>query len=135
MLTAAVVIGDTVESVIIDTELTPYDIYALSYCIPQYLEEVVFTIGNNDDVSRVETFVKGVNDHCKSTTTRVKVLTIEIEDNLEEVMNKCLIWIMKSNFLTQAEELYFQTKTIHSITNFLKSFVSGILYQAQLPSV
>ena len=112
------------KSVIIDTELTPYDIYALSYCIPQYLEEVVFTIGNNDDVSRVETFVKGVNDHCKSTTTRVKVLTIEIEDNLEEVMNKCLIWIMKSNFLTQAEELYFQTKTIHSITNFLKSFVN-----------
>ena len=49
---------------------TPYDCYALSYCLAHSSDQFRLSIHviRDDDVSLVETFVKGLEDHCKPTS-------------------------------------------------------------------
>ena len=57
---------------------TPYDCYALSYCLADSSDQFSLSIriSRDDNVSLVETFSKGLNDHCKSTTPRFTKLKI-----------------------------------------------------------
>jgi hypothetical protein len=73
---------------------TPYDCYALSYCVAYSCDQfrVFFTIRNSDEVSLVETFVKGLADHHQHTTPRVKYLKMELDI---EYSDKCVFWISK----------------------------------------
>ena len=59
---------------------SPYDCYALSYCLAHSSDQfsVSIYIRRDDDVSLVETLVKGFEDHCTSTTPSVEHLRVEV---------------------------------------------------------
>ena len=72
---------------------TPYDCYALSYCLAHSSDQFRLSIGvsRDDDVSLVETFVKGLEDHCKPTSPpTVRYLRVVLEIDSVEGSNKCL---------------------------------------------
>ena len=86
---------------------TPYDCYALSFCLANSSEEYGFSLSfafNRDyDISLVETFVKGLNDHCKSTTPlRVKSLQI-YHSSQPSLVDRGLLWLVRANLLNTKE--------------------------------
>ena len=96
---------------------TPYDCYALSYCLAHSSDQFILTIGvsRDDDVSLVETFVKGLEDHCKPTSPpAVRYLQVRLEMDSVEGSNKCLFWLAKATFLPKLEEIYFTTTVLNS---------------------
>ena len=91
--------------IIIGLGQTPYSFYALSYCLAHFSDQFTLTITVRDDTSDVETFVKGLNDHCKSTSPKIRCLNITAFNYSVEIVTKSLHWIMKSNFLNELEEM------------------------------
>ena len=59
-----------ISTIVFRASHTPYDCYALSYCLAHSSDEFELNIlvNRDDDVSLVETFVKGLEDHCKPTS-------------------------------------------------------------------
>ena len=100
---------------------TSYSSYALSYCLAHSSDQFTLTISvQDDDISDVETFVKGLNDHCKSTSPKIRCLNIAAFNYSVEIVTKSLHWIMKSNFLNELEEIrlynskHFDSSLLHS---------------------
>ena len=96
---------------------TPYDCYALSFCLANSLEEygfsLTFAFNRDYDISLVETFVKGLNDHCKSTTSlRVKSLLIE-RSSQPSLVDRGLLWLVRAN-LGNPEECRLDSTIIDS---------------------
>ena len=112
-------------SVYINSLSTPYDCYALSYCLPHSSDHFTLSIDirSDDDVSLVETLVKGLEDHCKFTTPSVEHLTVVVDTESEEISNKTMSWLIKAKF--SVEKLQFQSNVINNIVilNFLQSLV------------
>ena len=108
---------------------TPYDGYALSYCLAHSSDQFRLSIGvsGDDDVSLVETFVKGLEDHCKPTSppTVSDLLIVLLIDSVEG-SNKCLFWLAKAKFLPKLEEIHFETTVLNSALahTFLQSLVN-----------
>ena len=105
---------------------TPYDCYALSYCLAHSSEQFRLSIdvSRDDDVSLVETFVKGLEDHCKPTSPpAVRYLRVELANDSVEGSNKCLFWLAKAKFLPKLEEIDFQLNSALAHT-FLQSLVN-----------
>ena len=104
---------------------TPYDCYALSYCLAHSSDQfTLYIYVSDDDVSLVETFVKGLEDHCKPTSPpTVRYLRVHLEIDSVEGSNSCLFWLAKAKFLPKLEEIDFQTKVAHAHT-FLQSLVN-----------
>ena len=101
---------------------TPYSSYALSYCLAHSSDQFTLTIHVRDTISDVETFVKGLNDHCKSTSPKIRCLNITVFTYSVEIVTKSLHWIMKSNFLNELEEMeYYNFK--HFDSSLLHSFL------------
>ena len=111
----------------IDTFLTPYGCYSLSYCLAYSSEQfdLNIQIKNNNIIPRMETFVKGINDHCKSGALRVKRLEM-VSDTSSVTDNHCLLWLMKVNFLNEIKECNFNLITLNSTIGcrFLQSLVN-----------
>ena len=89
--------------IVLSVSETPYDCYALSFCLANSSEEYGFSLyfGFNRDynISLVETFVKGLNDHCKSTTPLI-VKSLQIERSSQpSLVDRGLLWLMKANLL------------------------------------
>ena len=108
---------------------TPYGCYALSYCLAHSSDQFRFSIGvsGDDDVSLVETFVKGLEDHCKPTSPpTVRYLRVRLDIDSVEGSNKCLFWLAKAKFLPKLEEIDFETKVRNSALahTFLQSLVN-----------
>ena len=108
---------------------TLYDCYALSYCLAHSSNQFRLSIdvSGDDDVSLVETFVKGLEDHCKPTSPpTVRYLRVELEIDFVEGSNKCLFWLAKAKFLPKLEEIDFKTKVLDSALahTFLQSLVN-----------
>ena len=108
---------------------TPYDCYALSYCLAHSSEQFILSIhvSRDDDVSLVETFVKGLEDHCKPTSPpTVRYLRVELNIDSVEGSNKCLFWLAKAKFLPKLEEIEFATRVLNSALahTFLQSLVN-----------
>ena len=97
----------------IDSSLTPYDCYSLSYCLANASNRVSLhiSIQSDNDVSLVETFVKGLNDHCKYTTPKVQRLSVINYTESVESFNMGLFWLTKSQFLTAIEEIEMELST------------------------
>ena len=63
--------------------------------------------------------MKGLNDHCKSTSPKIRCLNITAF-TYSEILSKSLHWIMKSNFLNELEEIilynfkHFDSSLLHS---------------------
>ena len=109
---------------------TPYDCYALSYCLAHSSDQFRLSIrvsdDDIDDVSLVETFVKGLEDHCKPTSPpTVRYLRVELRIDSVEGSNKCLFWLAKAKFLPKLEGMDFKTKVLNSALAhaFLQSLV------------
>ena len=123
---------------------TPYDCYALSYCLAHSSDQFRLSIGvsRDDDVSLVETFVKGLEDHCKPTSPptvrylRVWLLGLVIDS--VEGSNKCLFWLAKAKFLPKLEEIDFATSVLNSALahTFLQSLVNlqSLVVHVTLPT-
>ena len=110
---------------------TPYDCYALSYCLAHSSDRFRLSIdvSRDDDVSLVETFVKGLEDHCKPTSPpTVRYLRVELELDIDSVegSNKCLFWLAKAKFLPKLGEIHFNTSVLNSALahTFLQSLVN-----------
>ena len=107
---------------------TPYDCYALSYCLANSSDQLCsflsFGFNKDNDIPLVETFVKGLNDHCLSTTPRVKHL--EIKESSPSLVNRGLLWLMRANFLTTVEESVLDITIINNsgAQTFLSSLVN-----------
>ena len=96
---------------------TPYDCFALSYCLAHSSEQFSLNINirQDDDVSLVETLVKGLEDHCTSTTPSVEHLTVELQTGSEEILsNKTMFWLMKAKFMPAVENLFFASNVLNS---------------------
>ena len=94
----------------------PYDCYAFSYCLAHSSNHFSVDIGiiRDDDVSLVETLVKGLEDHCTSTTPSVKHLRVVLDTKSEEISNKSVFWLMKAKFLPAVENLELKFNVIKS---------------------
>ena len=108
---------------------TPYDCYALSYCLAHSSDQFRLSIGvsRDDDVSLVETFVKGLEDHCRPTSPPiVRYLRVQLDIDSVEGSNKCLFWLTKAKFLPKLEEIGFKTRVLNSALahTFLQSLVN-----------
>ena len=95
---------------------TPYDCYALSYCLAHSSDQfsLNIVIKRDDDVSLVETLVKGLEDHCTSTTPSVEHLRVVLVTESEEISNKARFWLMKAKLLSTVEELIFESNVVNS---------------------
>ena len=108
---------------------TPYDCYALSYCLAHSSDQFRLSIfvSRDDDVSLVETFVKGLEDHCKPTSPpTVRYLRVVLAIDSVEGSNKCLFWLAKAKCLPKLEEIDFVTTVLNSALahTFLQSLVN-----------
>ena len=107
----------------------PYDCYALSYCLAHSSDQFRLSIyvRRDDDVSLVETFVKGLEDHCKPTSPpTVRYLRVWLANDSVEGSNKCLFWLAKAKFLPKLEKIDFKTRVLNSALahTFLQSLVN-----------
>ena len=109
---------------------TPYDCYALSYCLVNSSDQLCYSLSfgfnfnYDNNIPCVETFVKGLNDHCLTTTPRVKYL--QIEESSPSLVDRGLLWLMKANFLATVEESVLHPTIINSsgAQTFLSSLVN-----------
>ena len=95
---------------------TPYDCYALSYCLTHSSDQfsLSITFERDDGISLVETLVKGLEDHCTFTTPSVEYLSVRLNIESEEISNKTMFWLMKAKFMSAVEELYFRSKVVNN---------------------
>ena len=107
---------------------TPYDCYALSYCLAHSSDQFrLYIYVSDDDVSLVETFVKGLEDHCEPTSPpTVRHLRVVLEIDSVEGSNKCTFWLAKAKFLPKLGEIEFETTVLNSALahTFLQSLVN-----------
>ena len=108
---------------------TPFDINALSYCLANSSDQLCYSLSfgfnHDNDISLVETFVKGLDDHCLSTVPGVKHL--EILESSPSLVNRRLPWLMKkANFLSTVEESVLDTTIISNsgAASFLQLLVN-----------
>ena len=96
---------------------TPYDCYALSYCLAHSSDQFRLSVivRRDDDVSLVETFVKGLEDHCEPTSPP----TVRYLRGLR-------VRLAKAKFLPRLEEIDFKTRVLNSALahTFLQSLVN-----------
>ena len=96
---------------------TPYDCYALSYCLAHSSDQFTLSIiisSDDNDVSFVETLVKGLEDHCTSSTLSVEYLSVRLFPESEEISNKTMFWLMKAKFISAVEKLHFVSNVVNS---------------------
>ena len=104
--------------------LPDFDYYALSYCLAHCSDELILHIhirGNNE-ISRLETFVKGLKDHCILAIPSVKIMTVTLESSCKEITSKALFWLMKTRFLPSVEYLSYTSEDVNNdLPTFLQS--------------
>ena len=119
---------------------TPYDCYALSYCLAHSSDEFSLSIGisRDDEIALVETFVKGLRDHCKSNTPIVTKLKIHQNTESAQNSNNCLFWLTQANCLTELKEMEFGSQSSelssHLVHNFFHKLVNVQYVFIHIPS-
>ena len=95
---------------------TPYDCYALSYCLSHSLDPFTlsFGISEDDDVSLVETFAKGLEDHCRSITPTVKCVTMVFDTQSEELSSKGMFWLTRAKILSELQKINIEAHFVNS---------------------
>ena len=119
---------------------TPYDCYALSYCLAHSSDQFILdiTIGtdayaslSDDEVSLVETLVKGLEDHCTSTTPSAKDLTVELGTESAEISNKTMFWLIKSKLMPSVEYFNFESTNQVIVNSDLTLVLMQLLVKLQ----
>ena len=98
---------------------TPYDCYALSYCLAHSLDEFYITLGLGSDisldVSLIEIFVKGLEGHCQSMKPRIKKVGIILLTETSKDSDTIMFWLMKAIFLSEVKDMTFTLNENNSI--------------------
>ena len=108
----------------IDLSSTPYDCYALSYCLANSSVQaslVVIVIDSDEDISLLETFVKGLEDHCTSNSPRANSLELGINNICLQTTNMCSFWLTRHKVLTEIKEMVLLSHVLSD--SLLQSFV------------
>ena len=94
-----------------DSGVTQYDCYALSYCLAKASDHfnLSFSISDDNDVSLLETFVKGLNE--QSISPRIKKLKIELRSESVQISNRSLYWLKKAKCWNFLEEFRYFSKS------------------------
>ena len=112
---------------------TSYDCYALSYCLSQSSHEfrLMIVVWTDEDVSLIETFVKGVRDHWKN---KPRIIRLQLVSSPILASDKCLLWLMKANF--ELEELKLEVQDMSDSVGhiFRKSLVKLQLLAIEIAS-
>ena len=113
----------------INSLTTPYDCYALSYCLAHSSDQFSLSISirRYDEVSLVETLVKGLEDHCTSTTPSVERLIVMLETVSEEISNKTMFWLMKAKFMPIVQKFNFQSFNQVVISDVLLALLQSLV--------
>ena len=112
------------------TAHTPYDCYALTYCLKHSLGQVnLFIYIHDDDVPLVEMFVKGLIDHCK-TTSGLEHLRVWLLTNSLENSKACLFQMMTARFLMTTKEIVIYSKSWNLKSDIAHKFIRS-LHQLQ----
>ena len=100
---------DSRRVIVINSNSMPYLGYALSFCVAHSSYDITIAVEfrNDENISSLETFIKGLDDHCILTSPRITCLLFAIERESLDSANKCLLWILKSNFLNEIKEMHF----------------------------
>ena len=109
---------------LIDPWFTPYDCYALSYCLANSSDWTILRIMilREEDISLLETFVKGLEDHCTSNSPRAKILDLHMDDiACLQTIDMCMFWLTRHQFLTEIEAMVLSLLVISN--SLLQSFV------------
>ena len=118
---------DVVIGLGLHTAHTPYDCYALTYCLQHSLGQVNLDFYiNDDDVLLVKIFVKGLIDHCSTTPS----LALEhlrlwlLADSVEDVKT-CLYHMTKAKFLRETKKIviYSKSRSLNIAQTFLQSLI------------
>ena len=98
---------------------SPYEVYALSYSLAHSSDQfsVSLKVSRDDDISLLEAFVKGFEDHNQCIPTRVVQLKVNLELESEQSTNRFLFWLMKAKCWTEIKDLKFES--ISSIGSYL----------------
>ena len=99
---------------------TPYDCYALSYCLAHSSDEfrLYILVSRDNDVSLMEIFVNGLEDHCKpNSPPTVRDLEVRIHTDVVEVSERCLLWLAKTKFSPNGEKIAFSPTFLQSLVN------------------
>ena len=113
--------------------VTPYFSYAISYCLAHSSVPLTISISifSKNEMSFLETFIKGLHDHCTITTPNVKHLLLYSAEDL----NVCLFWIMQAKFLAELQEIHFESSIkCTPLQTFLKSLVKLQLLDIKIDS-
>ena len=107
----------------IGSSSTQYDCYALSYCLANSSDRASLriVIDSDEDISLLETFIKGLEDHCTSNSPRVKGLELKIDNVCLQTINMCMFWLTRCKFLTEIEEMVLSSCVLSD--SLLISFV------------
>ena len=91
----------------------PYDCYALSYCLAHSSDVFNLSLGirRDNDISLVETFVKGLEDHCKYARPRVRELNVELQIESQQISTTVVSWLLKANCWTELETMKFECRS------------------------
>ena len=99
---------------------TPYNCYALSYCLAHCSDELSFFFNiRSIDMSLIETFVKGLEDHSYSTKPRVKHVGMWVFKNIS------MYWLMRTKFLSDVKEINFQLYDTSNV--FIRSILKSMV--------
>ena len=85
----------------------------------------------------METFVKGLEDHCKPTSPpTVSHLEVRIFTDSVEVSERCLFWLAKVEFLPKVELVLFTTEVVNSVLalTFLQSHLQSLVVLVRHPT-
>ena len=118
---------------------SPYDCYAISYCLALSSDEFELNIlvSRDDAVSLVETFVKGLEDHTKPTSPQtVRHLRLQLHTDSFVVSERCLFWLAKVEFLPKVELVLFETEVVNSVLTltFLQSHLQSLVIYVEHPT-
>ena len=107
----------------INSDSTPYDCYGLSYCLANssHRASLEIEIYTDEDISLLETFVKGLEDHCTSNSPRANSLKLEIFDICLQTTNMCSFWLTRHKVLTKIKEMVLLSRVLSD--SLLQSFV------------
>ena len=106
----------------IGSDVTPYDCYALSYCVAHSSDRFAVDVAvKEDDISLVETFTKGLDDHsCETTSSKASHLYFTT-GTVEGV----LFWIMRSSFFSDVEMVYLYSTFFNS--SLARTFIQSLV--------
>ena len=108
----------------IRSHLTPYDCYALSYCLACCSNNFAVDIMvSRDNTSLVETFVQGFHDHHCTPETKCSHLVFTYAQDTD--IESYIPWLKRSNVFSEVESVYIDTPEIFE-SSLTCTFLRGL---------